>query len=443
MDSETRYARSGDLSIAYQVIGDGPRDIVLVPGFISHVEFLHEVPGYSAFLDGLAAFARVIVFDKRGNGLSDRVASVPSLEERMDDIRAVMDAVGSEHAALFAISEGGPLSLLFAATFPERVDAIVLYETFVRFGGVEDFPIGLSPDRHAGVTSTMVEVWGTGGSLFVLGSSRWTDPHARTVWGRAERLSSTPGGVRDIYKLMFDIDVRAALPSVRAPCLVLYSRDFSMFKAHSDYLAEHLSDARLVGLDGVDHYPWFAGGNRVVAETEQFLTGARTVVVSDRLLATVLFVDIVASTERAAEQGDRRWHESLQKFYQLVRRQLERFRGLEVDTAGDGVFARFDGPARAVSCACGIRDGVRGLGLEVRAGLHTGEIECREDRVTGLAIVIGVRVCALAEAGEVLVSRTVKDLVVGSGLQFSDHGTHALKGVPETWQLFAVASEAK
>ena len=361
----------------------------------------------------------------------------------MDDIRAVMEAVGSERAALFGVSEGGPISLLFAATYPERVDGIVLYETFVRFGGTADYPFGPPRDEHSEMTARMVELWGTGASLRWLGTSHVDNPQVMALWGRAERLSSSPGGIRALYELLLDMDVRAALPSVRVPCLVIHGVESAAyvpwFVEHGRYLAEHLPDARLVALEGVDHYPWFANGERIVAEVEEFLTGARTTLVPDRQLETVLFTDIVGSTERAAEMGDRRWHELIQKHYALVRRQLERFRGREVNTAGDGVFACFDGPARAVSCACAIRDGVRSLGLEIRAGVHTGEIENHGDAVTGLAVHIGARVAALAAAGEVLVSRTVKDLVAGSGLVFSDRGTHELKGVPDAWQLYAVA----
>jgi pimeloyl-ACP methyl ester carboxylesterase len=441
---ETRYARSGDLGIAYQVSGGGTRDLVFVPGVISHVEFFHELPGYTEFLDGLGAFARVIVFDKRGNGLSDRVAGAPNLEERMDDIRAVMEAAGSERATLFGVCEGGPLSLLFAATHPDRVDAVVLYDTFVRFGGTQEYVDGdLHSEMTAALAAAVFETWGTGAHVRFMSASQADDPRLLALCARAERLSASPGAMLALYQMICDIDVRAALPSVRMPCLVMYVGSASMFVEQSRYLARTLPDARLLAIDGADHYPWFAQGDRIVAEVEEFLTGARTMLVTDRQLATVLFTDIVGSTERAAEMGDRRWHDLVQKHYGLVRRQLERFRGREINTAGDGVFACFDGPARAVSSACAIRDGVRSLGLEIRAGVHTGEIERRGDAVAGLAVHIGARVAALAAPGEVLVSRTVKDLVVGSGLVFSDRGTHVLKGVPDAWQLYAVAGQVR
>jgi class 3 adenylate cyclase len=436
---ETRYARSGDLSIAYQVIGEGPHDLIYVPGIVSHLEFFHELPGYTEFLNGLASFARVIVFDKRGNGLSDRITGAPSLEERIDDIPAVMDAVGSKRAVLFGVSEGGPISLLFAATHPTRVEAVVLYETFVRYGGVPGHTFVWEPDVHRQFTDAMLEQYGTGSSLTGFGTSWAQDPHVRELWGRAERLSNSPGGFRALYEVLLDTDVRAALSSVQAPCLIIYDTNRSMFEQQGKYLADHLPNARLVALDGIDHFPWFASKERIVAEVEEFVTGTRSEVADDRVLATLLFTDIVGSTEQAAELGDRRWYKVLESYRSLVRRHLERFRGIEVDTEGDGFLARFDGPARAVSCACAIRDGVEGLGLNIRAGLHTGEVELRGDKPSGLAIHIAARVVSLAAADEVLVSRTVKELVAGSGLQFSDRGTHELKGVPDTWQLYAVA----
>lgn len=440
--SEIRYARSGDLSIAYQVIGDGPRDLIFVPGIVSHVEFFHQLPGYTEFLEGLAAFARVVVLDKRGNGLSDRVMGASSLEERMDDIRAVMDAVGSERATLFGVSEGGPISLLFAATYPSRVEAVVLYETFVCYGGVPgelESHAGDEPDAHKQFTDYLMETYGTGESLLGFGTSRIEEPRVVALWAQAERLSNSPGGMRAMYEALLATDVRATLPSVQAPCLVVHGATMSMFEQQSAYMAAHLPNARLVKLDGVDHFPWFAEGERVVSEVEEFITGARSAVVDERVLATLLFTDIVGSTERAAAMGDRRWHEVIKNYYALVRRSIERFRGVEVSTEGDGFIARFDGPARAVSCARAIREGAHGLGIEVRAGVHTGEIELHGDEISGLTVHIGARVVALAGGSEVLVSRTVKDLVVGSGIEFSDRGTHELKGVPDTWQLYALA----
>jgi pimeloyl-ACP methyl ester carboxylesterase len=437
-----RYAKSGDVSIAYQVIGDGPRDLVYVPGIVSHVEFFHRLPGYSEFLQGLASFARVVVFDKRGNGLSDRLAGAASIEERMDDIRAVMDAVDSERATLFAVSEGGPISLTFAATYPWRIEALVLYETFVCYGGVRgelESHAGDGPDAHAAFTDFIMETYGTGESLLGFGTSRIDEPHVVDLWAQAERLSNSPGGMRAMYDALLATDVRAVLPSVQAPCLIIHgATGMSMFEQQSTYMAERLPHARRVKLDGVDHFPWFADGDRVVAEVEEFVTGARSVVADERILATLLFTDIVGSTERAAAIGDRRWHEVIERYYALVRRGVERFRGQSVSTEGDGCIARFDGPARAVSCARFIRDGATGLGIEVRAGVHTGEIEIHGEEIHGLAVHIAARIVALAKAGEILASRTVKDLVVGSGIEFSERGIHTLKGVPDSWQLFSV-----
>ena len=451
MQPETRYAKSGDVHIAYQVLGEGPRDLVFVPGLVSHVEFLHELPGYTDFLRGLARFARVIVFDKRGNGLSDRLVGALNLEERMDDISAVMEAVGSKRAALLAVSEGGPLSLVFAATYPERVEAIVLYETFVRFGGTSDYPFGPPRDRHSEITAIMVDWHGTGMSLWIYGAHHKDDPRVQALWGRAERLSATPGAARALFEMLGDMDVRGVLPSVRAPCLVIHGTssiaagfadqgEGSMFVDHGRYLAEHLPDARRVVLEGIDHYPWFANADAIVTEVEEFLTGTRTVVTEpDRVLATVLFTDIVGSTERAAVLGDRRWRDLLDRYYGVLRREIARFRGREVKTLGDGVLATFDGPARAIRCGCAIRDGVRPLGIEVRVGLHTGECELMDNNdVGGIAVHIGARVVASAAAGEVLVSGTVKDLVAGSGLRFVDRGANSLHGVPGEWRLFAV-----
>ncbi len=442
--SGVRYARSGDVSVAYQVIGDGPRDLIYVPGIVSHVEFFHQLPGYTEFLQGLASFARVVVFDKRGNGLSDRLAGAASIEERMDDIRAVMDAVGSEHATLFAVSEGGPISLTFAATYPSRVEALVLYETFVCYGGVPgelESHAGDSADAHAAFTDFVMDTYGTGQSLLGFGTSRIEEPHVVALWAQAERLSNSPGGMRAMYEALLATDVRAVLPSVQAPSLIIHgATGMSMFEQQSAYMAGRIPNARRVELDGVDHFPWFADADRVVAEVEEFVTGARSVVADERTLATLLFTDIVGSTERAAAMGDHRWRDVIESYYALVRRSVERFRGKEVSTEGDGFIARFDGPARAVSCARVVRDGATGLGIEVRAGVHTGEIEIHDEEIHGLAVHIAARVVAHAEAGEVLVSRTVKDLVVGSGIGFSDRGIHELKGVPEAWQLFAVSA---
>jgi len=428
MEPRIQYAKTSDgVNIAYEVLGEGPRDLVFVPGIISHVEFFHELPGYTDFLRGLAAFARVIVFDKRGNGLSDRIVGAPSLEERMDDIRAVMEAVGSERAALLGVSEGGPLSLVFAATYPERVDAVVLYETFAF--------VPSSPGMALDWGTAMIQLWGTGASLRIMSRTRAEDPQLRALWARAERLSISPGGLRALIELLSEIDVRAVLPSVRVPCLVIRGRS-GLFQ--SEYLAEHLPDARVITLDSADHYPWFGDIHAVVSEVQEFLTGVRPAPEPDRVLATVLFTDIVGSTERTAQLGDRRWRDLLERSYTLARKEIARFRGREVKTTGDGFLATFDGPARAIRCACAISDGSRTLGVRVRAGLHCGECELMGEDIGGIAVHIAARVAAMAGEDEVLVSSTVKDLVAGSGIRFEDRGAHALKGVPDEWRLYDV-----
>jgi pimeloyl-ACP methyl ester carboxylesterase len=434
--STTRYAKSGDLSIAYQVAGDGPMEIVLVPGLLSHVEAFHELPGYARFLERLGSFARVISFDKRGTGLSDRDADAPSYEQRMDDLTAVMDAAGSERAALFGISEGGSLSALFAATHPQRVHALVLFGTFARLTRAPDYPIGLDAVALA-PPADLNEKWGTGASLDLFSISHARDPEARALWGRIERLSMSPGGLRALIDILSEIDVRCALPSITAPTLVLRPRKEAFSVELSRYLAEHIPGARYLEVPGVDHYPWFGDVDALAAEIQEFLTGARSEPEVDRVLATVLFTDIVDSTARAVELGDRGWRELLEKHDALVRRELAQHRGREVDRTGDGFLATFDGPARAIRCAGAVRDAVGQLGLAIRAGLHSGECERLGDRVAGVAVHIGARVLALAGPGEVLVSSTVKDLVAGSSLDFADRGEHRLKGIPGEWRLFA------
>jgi pimeloyl-ACP methyl ester carboxylesterase len=453
--SQTRYAKCEDLSIAYQVVGEGPFDIVMVPGIISHVEFFYELPGYSHFIEHLASFARVITFDKRGSGLSDRVPDAPTYEQRMDDVRAVMQAAGSDRAAFFGISEGGPLSALFAATYPERVRALVAFATFARLSRALDYPMGVErddtealiwallwpgtamPDDPEQQEAKLRETWGTGATLPLMAASRRDDPRARELWGKAERLSASPGGFHALLEIIWEIDVRPVLPSVCVPTLVLHPTGDIFPQTISRYFADHIPGARFAVLEGVDHYPWFDDTHQLASEVEEFLTGARTEPEADRVLATVLFTDIVDSTARLAQVGDHRWREILDRHNDLVRRELARFRGRELDTAGDGFLASFDGPARAIRCAAAIRDAVEGLGLRIRAGLHTGECERLADRLTGIAVHTGSRVAAHAEAGEVLVSSTVKDLVAGSGLSFTDRGVHRLKGLPGEWSLFS------
>jgi class 3 adenylate cyclase/esterase/lipase len=439
--SQTRYARSGDLSIAYQLFGKGPIDLVFVPGFVSHVELNWEMPPYAGMPQALARFARVVMFDKRGTGLSDRDLGAGTLEERMDDVRAVLDAAGMERAALFGLSEGGPMAILFAATYPERVSSLVLGGTFARIARAADYPYGLEAEAGAKLVRQIERSWGTGWTWAFL-TQHGTPEDEQRIGARFERLTSTPRVAAELMRCNLEIDVRPALALVRAPTLILHAAgDPAVSVQHGRYLAAHLPGSRYVELPADFH-----GTVRperyapLIAEIEEFLTGQRPVPEEDveRVLATVLFTDIVDSTALAARLGDRRWRELLDSHDAAVRQRLARFRGREVKTVGDGVLATFDGPARAVRCARAIIEAVRPLGLEVRAGVHTGEVELRGEDIGGIAVHIGARVAERAGPGEVLASGTVKDLVAGSGIRFADRGTHALKGVPEACRLYLV-----
>jgi class 3 adenylate cyclase len=389
------------------------------------------------FFRRLASFSRLIRFDKRGAGLSDRV-QIGTLEERMDDVRAVMDAVGSSRAALLGLSEGGPMSVAFAATYPERTSALVLWNTFARYARAPDYPYGFDSDTSGQLLEAVGAQWGTGLYAGVFATAAAVDEGFRRWWSRCERLAMSPGAAADGMRWLIEIDARDVLPVVRVPTLVLHAADDQAVPAAMGrYMADHIDGARYVEFAGTDHFAW-VNGDAVADEVEEFLTGTRPAPDMDRVLATVLFTDIVGSTELASRLGDRAWRDLLERHHALVRTELARFRGREVDTAGDGFLATFDGPARAVRCACSLRDRVRQLGIELRAGLHTGEIELMGDNIGGVAVHIGARVSALAQANEVLVSSTVKDLVVGSGLRFGDRGLHALKGVRDEWRVFAV-----
>jgi class 3 adenylate cyclase len=433
---KTQYAKSGDVNIAYQVFGDGPIDIVFIAGFVSHVDLVWEDPLLRRFFERLSSFARVINFDKRGQGASDPVAGAPILEERMDDVRAVMDAAGSDRAALFTVSEGGPLGMLFSATYPERVSALILYGTLVKGTYSDDYPYAPSPEMWEVYLDMQ---WGAGLSANLLAPSHALDEEFVQRWARFERMSSSPGMVRQILRMCSEVDARDVLPTVAVPTLILHRRgDETIPVEVGRYMAERIPNAKYVELAGDDHL-WFVGDiDPVIEETEEFLTGARSAVEPDRVLATVMFTDIIDSTRRGAELGDRRWRDLVERHDTLVRRELERHRGREVKTMGDGFLATFDGPARGIRCACSARDAINQLGLEIRAGLHTGEVEVIGDDVRGIAVNIGARVGSAAGPGEVLVSRTVTDLVAGSGIEFADRGVHALKGVPGDWQLYAV-----
>lgn len=434
---ETHYAKSGDVNIAYQVVGDGPRDLVLVPGFVSHLDNDWDEPRSAHLLERLASFSRLIRFDKRGTGLSDRPGGLPDLETRIDDVRAVMDAAGSERAALFGYSEGGPMCCLFAATHPDRTTALVLYGTYAkRVDPDDDYPWVATGEQRQAYADQIEREWGFESEL---GTMAPNADAALTAWWRARaRASASPGAARALILMNSRIDVRHVLPTIRVPTLVLHrSGDRDSRVEEGRYMADRIPGARFVELAGNDHIPWI-DADQIVDEVEEFLTGVRPGPEPDRVLATVLLTDIVGSSERAAEIGDRRWRELLEAHHALVRHELARWRGHEVDTAGDGFLATFDGPARAIRCACAIRDGLHALGLEIRAGLHTGECEIIGGKVGGIAVHTAARVAARAAPGEVLVSGTVRDLIAGSGIEFEDRGVHALKGIPGEWALLAV-----
>jgi class 3 adenylate cyclase len=435
---ETRYARSGDVNIAYQVVGDGPFDLVYVPGWISNVELMWEEPNHARLLRRLASFSRLILFDKRGTGMSDPVAvdRLPTLEERMDDVRAVMDAAGSEESALFGSSEGGLMSTLFAATHPERTRALVTHAIYAKRLWSPDYPWAPTPEARAAEIEETERTWGGEMDISVLAPSADEGFKRRAV--AYLRRSASPGAAVALLRMNSQIDVRGVLPTIAVPTLVLHRLgDLDVKVEEARWIASQISGAKLVELPGDDHLIWAGDVDGLVDEVEHFLTGVRPVREPDRVLATVMFTDIVGSTERAAALGDRRWRAVLEQHHSVVRRELERFRGREVDTAGDGFLATFDGPARGIRCACAARDAVRSLDLEIRAGLHTGECELMADKVGGIAVHTGARVAALAAPGEVLVSSTVKDLVAGSGIEFGDHGEHELKGVG-AWRLYSV-----
>jgi pimeloyl-ACP methyl ester carboxylesterase len=438
---QVHYAKSGGVHVAYQAFGEGPLDLVMVPGFVSNVEMSWENPPYARMLERLSARFRVILFDKRGTGLSDRGVGIPDLETRMDDVRAVMDAAGSQKAALFGWSEGGPMSILFSATWPERTEALILWGSFPRFMVAPDYPWGFTEQTLTMFDENIGSHWGRGTTVFAIAPALSGDPATREIIARWERSSASPSDALAIIQMNREIDVRHALASVHVPTLLMHRvGDPLVPVGASRYMAERIPGAKLVELAGDEHLPWYGDQQDVVEQVELFLTGEHGAAEPDRVLATVLFTDIVGATERAAELGDRRWRALLEEHHARVRRELTRWRGREVDTAGDGFLASFDGPARAIRCARGIVDAVAGLGLGVRAGLHTGECELHEHKVTGIAVHIGARVAALAGAGEVLVSSTVKDLVAGSGISFADRGSHALRGVPGEWRVFQVTA---
>jgi pimeloyl-ACP methyl ester carboxylesterase len=448
--AETRYAKSGDLNIAYQVSGGGPFDLVFVPGYVTHLELHWDMPSFVPVLERLGSFSRLIRFDKRGTGMSDRVSGAPTLEARMDDVRAVMDAVGSQRAAFYGLSEGAAMALLFAATYPDRTAALVLRSAFPRRIWAPDYPWGRTEEEYEREVAGALEIFGPRERALetVAKLGRFEDDEAGSFL-RLMRHGASPGSLEALHRMNREIDVRHVLPAVRVPTLLLHGSEDTIVPLDvAQYMARKIPAARVVEVPGAGHLAFGMPALAAVAETERFLIeawegGAWEEAEPDRVLATVLFTDIVGSTARATELGDRAWRELLEQHHRLIRRELVRFRGAELDVAGDGFFARFDGPARAVRCACAITDGVRELGLELRAGLHTGECELLDGKVGGIAVHIGARVAKEAQPGEVLVSSTVKDLVAGSGLDFEERGVAELKGVPGEWRLYAVAETTR
>ncbi len=443
MTPTTRYTRTPDgVSIAYQVVGEGPRDLLYVPGWISNVETAWEEPSIARFFERLASFSRLILFDKRGTGLSDRVPEheLPTLEMRMGDVRSVLDAAGSVQTALLGHSEGAPMCALFAATYPDRTTALVLIGGYGRRQQATDYPWGIPAEVHEAFLEDIASNWGGPVGLAVRAPSRMDDVRFREGWARYLRSGASPAAAGALTRMNAEIDVRPILGAVGVPTLVIHrTGDRSISVEAGRDLARAIPGARFVELPGDDHLPWIGDADAVLGEIEEFLTGVRTRPEPDRVLATVLFTDIIGSTQRAAELGDAAWSLLLGAHHERVRQQLSRFGGREVSTAGDGFLATFDGPARAVRCALAMIDALRPLGLEIRAGVHTGEIELAGEDIRGLAVHVGARIAALAGAGEVLVSRTVRDLVVGSGLTFTDRGLHTLKGVPDEWQVFSAS----
>jgi len=446
---ETRYATTVDgVHIAYQVAGEGPFDLVGVPGWTSNLEAIWDLPLQGPFLRRLASIARLILFDRRGSGVSDRPPKEESLalEYGIDDIRAVMDAVGSERAVLFGFDDGGILSAVFAASYPERVQALVLFATWARYRRATDYPWGWDEDQMLEFGRHIEREWGTEAfsrwHLAQVAPSMGVDAAIVRMWTRYFRLCASPSTIVAIERALHEVDARAVLPSVQAPTLVIHHKgDLAEPVDQSRWIAGQIPGAKLLVLPGADHIPFGGDSERVIAELERFVSSIREEESAfDRSLATVLFTDIVRSTERASSMGDRAYHELLERHHATVRAMLGRYRGREVNTAGDGFLATFDGPARAIRCASAIAEAVQTLGLEIRAGLHTGEVELQGDEVRGIAVHIGARVGALAGPSEVLVSQTVKDLVAGSGLGFEDAGEHELKGVPEHWRLYRVVS---
>jgi pimeloyl-ACP methyl ester carboxylesterase len=443
MPAETRYTKVGDVHIAYQVVGDGPLDLVVVPGWVSHLEVQYwEEPIVAHFFERLATFSRLILFDKRGTGLSDRVApsALPTLEQRMEDVNAVMDAVGSSRAALFGISEGGAMCALFAATYPDRVSALVMSGCFPKWIKDNDYPWAPTREQHEAAIDAYEARWGTAIGFKTVAPSVADDERCQNWWARNLRMGASPADGIALYRMNIEIDIRAVLPTIGVPTLILHrAGDRLIDVGNSRYMAEHIPGAKYVELEGSDHLPWFGDANTPLGEIQEFLTGVRPTDEYERILTTVLLTDVVGSTAKVASVGDAQWRNQLEAFYQSVRQELARFRGTLIRTTGDGVLATFDGPARAVRCGMAICREARSVGLEARVGIHTGEVQMMDEEIGGITVHVAARVMDIAGPGEVLVSSTVKDIPAGAGIAFEQRGTHTLKGVPDQWQLFSAS----
>jgi pimeloyl-ACP methyl ester carboxylesterase/class 3 adenylate cyclase len=441
--TETRYARSGRVNIAYQVVGDGPFDLVYVPGWVSNIEMMWHEPGHARFLERLASFSRLILFDKRGTGLSDKVAvsDLPTLDERMDDVRAVMEAVGSERAALFGHSEGGNMAALFAATYPQRTVALITFGVFAKRVWSPDYPWAPTQEEREQFFQEIQRDWGDILDLAMLAPSMQHDENFKRWWASYLRHGASPSDALALAKMNTEIDVREILPTIHVPALIMHRRDDMDARVEEGrYIASRIPNAKYVEFSGADHFPWVGNIDEVLDEIQEFLTGTRAPDLPDTVLGTLLFADIVGSTQLAGELGNARWAALVEQYFQILRRELGRFRGKEVNTTGDGILATFDGPARAVQCGRAMCEAVRSLGINIRVGMHTGEYELVGNEIAGLPIHIAARVLAQAGAGEVWVSSTVKDLIAGSGIVFRDRGMHSLKGVSEPWHLYSVVS---
>jgi class 3 adenylate cyclase len=440
------YVRRGDLSIAYQVVGEGPQDVVFIPEWFNNLDVQWEDPRLARVPARLATFARVIMLNQRGMGLSDPIPMDDSMsaEDWIDDVRLVMDAAGAGRVSLIGTGTAGTVATLLAATQPDRVAQLVLVNSTARTAADEGYPFGSTPELRSSMHDLMHDAWGRAAILGMLAPELADDERFREWYGRFERLAASPGMALAAQRMIFDLDVRDVLGAVQCPTLVIHHRGDPLITVeHGRYLAAHVKGAQYVELEGDGHAYWSGNGERLLTEIQSFLTGVPGEPPTDRVLATVLFTDIVGSTQLAARLGDERWAALLHDHNSIVRREFDQFRGREVDAAGDGFLATFDGPARAIRCASAIRDGLRSLGLEIRVGLHTGEVEMRGGSIMGIGVHIGARIQTSAAPGEILVSRTVVDLVAGSGIEFADRGRHALKGIAGRWQLYAVDTDTR